>query len=364
MATRLTERDQEFTSVYTRIPVNADQEKSWKHIEETIEKAERDTLVVKVDDMALHNGNLVLSDRELGLAAGGRSALYRQFGIEGALQSYGLLSTDEHKAVADKALETLTKMVMEERKNSFLRLHTATVDGEQKLIYVSNAKVNQPRVIDQFNIIREASKLLNLRPIEFSNALDYVQMKLVEVDSNWELTAREDSLHGHEFFGDRKSDKFYGMITVGLSETKVNNKLRTGTYAEICENGAVIENDADAVTLEAVAKAKGSFQAFLRTAFEVVSGRSAKFQKAIDAMSTKTFSSDDLYALQKAIESKNIQRPWDKFVKDDVIALTDHASRRKVFDLITLKGHDTRIPIIARHRFEEIGGQMLSLNMS
>lgn len=350
-----------FQQIFTRIPVNADPDKSWNHMENTILEAERDTITLKVGDAKVENGILHTPDRDVDLTQRGMTALLKQFKIDGAQSAYNTLSEPAHVAQAKEHLEGLLGMVMRERQNAHVKIHTANIDGKEQVVHVSNANVNQPSVIDQFYLIQESCKALNMRPIEFYSTLDLIQMKLVEVDNTWDLTAREDSLHGHQFFGGQTKDTFYGMITVGLSETKASNKLYLGSYAKICENGAIITSSDDAVSLEAVGKAKGSFSMFLETAFRAIAGKSGKLKDAIDRMSLKTFTADDLFALQKQMEAANIINQWNKYIKDDATALLG-STRRKAFDLVTLRGHDERIPVQARQRLEKIGGEMLLLN--
>lgn len=350
------EQEQGYSTAFSRrIPINYDKNKAFDELRTSMEEARKDWKVAKVSDVRFINDGtgLEVNGEELSLAAKGSSSLLKEFKLDGMTQALSQLSDKVRaRAIAKEVVEE----VMKERKNSFLRFHTANVGGSQQIVHVANTKHNAVSELDLFDQIREASQAFNFVPVRVDGDLEKVKMQLLQVDDGFNLEPH--GLGAYEFNGNAM-DKYLGMLTVTVSETTAANEVLAGIYREICSNGAILGAE-DELQMRAIRGAKESFAKFLKVVFETIAGRSGKIRGKIENLRDQQFGQGSFTVLETLMSDNNVIRPWNQFIKDDMAVMVETSSKLDAYHLLTLRAHDERITPENQLRLERVAGKYLA----
>lgn len=348
--------EQYVTSFSRRIPLSANPALAFDNLRESMESARKDWKVAKVSDVQLVNDGRALNvDGEIITLAGkGQSSLLRELKLDGLTQALSQLSDkDKARAIAKDVMEEILK----ERKNSFLRFHTARIGDEQQIVHVANTKHNTVSELDLFDQVREASNAFNFVPVRVDGDLEKIKIQLIQLDDTFNVEPNGFDAHS---FVKSAMDKYLGMLTVTVSETAAANEVLAGIYREICSNGAIMGAE-DEFQLKTIRGAKESFSKFLRVVFETMAGRSGQVRNKIEQLGNTQFGQGSFTVLETLMSDSNVLRPWNMFIKEDAAVLVDTATKLDAYQLITLRGHDDRISPENQIRIEKVAGKYLTL---
>lgn len=341
-----------------RIDLKDDPRSAYDELEEVMKEAQKSWIIEKIENVNIidmeDRMGVDVNGKKLPLHNAGMNALYDQLKLTGLISALAVIpNADRAKAIRSEILDA----VLSDKKNTFLRFHTADFNGTSEITHVASTNHGVVSELEIFQQIRQAAEPRGYVPIRTYADLNQVKVQLIQPQDTFDLEPFGRRFEQNEFSPSRP-DKFFGMLTATLSETTVANEVTTGIYNSICTNGAILGARED-LSLRAVRGAKANFHKFLNILFEEATGQAFLIKSKIEALQANEFDRRSYQRLETLVSDSNLKRPWNEYMEDDMKSLVGTATERDAYDLITFKAHDNRLSPRHQLGFERIGGAFL-----